>query len=170
MRAEREWRWIRFMITALTLFGLWLLFATSLSGFALAAGAVGSIIIAGLTYDVFIAKHQANIRFILPNPIWVLLYLPLLVFKLYGSSILMLIAVFTGNINPRIVHFKTRLRSDFARMLLANSITLTPGTITLDLNDDHLTVHWMFSTTSHAKAAGNAVKGAFERVIGRIWL
>jgi multicomponent Na+:H+ antiporter subunit E len=82
----------------------------------------------------------------------------------------MLKAVFTRKANPRIVHFRTRLKSDLARMTLANSITMTPGTITLDLNDDHLTVHWFFCDTNHAKAAGEEVKGRIEKFIGNVWL
>lgn len=170
MKADRQWRLIRFVLTCAVLYVMWLLFTTSTTFFSLTAGAAGSLLIAAVTYDVFIAEHQANIRFIIPNLFWVPIYLFVLVYKLYVSSFQMMIAVFTGNINPRIVHFKTRLHSDFARMLLANSITMTPGTITLDLNDDHLTVHWMFSTTSHAKAAGNSIKGTFEKFIGKIWL
>jgi multicomponent Na+:H+ antiporter subunit E len=81
----------------------------------------------------------------------------------------MLSAVFTGKASPRIVHFRTRLRSDFARMVLSNSITFTPGTITLDLNDDHLTVHWFFCNTLHAKAAGEEVKGRMEGFLRRVW-
>ena len=42
---------------------------------------------------------------------------------------------------PVIIHFKTDLKSRTARVLLANSITLTPGTITVSLEDDVYTVH-----------------------------
>ncbi|MGN1147863.1 MAG: Na+/H+ antiporter subunit E [Lachnospiraceae bacterium] len=42
---------------------------------------------------------------------------------------------------PVIVHFKTDLKSKTARVLLANSITLTPGTITVSLEEDEYTVH-----------------------------
>lgn len=42
---------------------------------------------------------------------------------------------------PAVVHFKTNLHSTFARVLLANSITLTPGTITVSLKDDEYVVH-----------------------------
>lgn len=44
-------------------------------------------------------------------------------------------------IEPVVIHFKTNLTSAFARVLLANSITLTPGTITVSLKDDEYTVH-----------------------------
>ena len=42
---------------------------------------------------------------------------------------------------PAVVHFTTTLNSTFARVLLANSITLTPGTITVSLNDNEYVVH-----------------------------
>lgn len=42
---------------------------------------------------------------------------------------------------PVIVTFKTSLKTDFARALLANAITLTPGTITMSLESDRYTVH-----------------------------
>lgn len=42
---------------------------------------------------------------------------------------------------PVLVHFKTDLKTKTARVLLANSITLTPGTITVTLEEDEYTVH-----------------------------
>jgi multicomponent Na+:H+ antiporter subunit E len=75
-----------------------------------------------------------------------------------------------GKIDPGIVHFRTRLKSDLARVILTNSITLTPGTITLDLNDDHLVVHWLDAKTSHSGYAGEMIKGRFERMLKRIWI
>jgi multicomponent Na+:H+ antiporter subunit E len=44
--------------------------------------------------------------------------------------------VITGEINPGIVKFNPRLKTDTGRMMLANSITLTPGTLTVDIDDD----------------------------------
>ncbi len=170
MRAERIWGIIRFLITAVSMFAVWLLFTASFGTFSLVAGAIGSLLIAALTYDVFIAKHQASLRFFLPNPLHLLIYFFVMFFFIYQSSVVMLAAVITGRVNPRIVHFRTRVRSDVARMVLANSITLTPGTITLDLNDDHLTVHWLFCDTHHMKAAGETVKGRLEPYVQRIWL
>jgi multicomponent Na+:H+ antiporter subunit E len=170
MRNESRWKLIRFLLTALFLYMVWLLFSSSLEIYSLLFGLVGSIFIAAITYPIFIAQHQANMRYIFPNLFHLILYFFILLYFLYSSSCSMLKAVVTGNSSPRIVHFRTRLQSDIARMVLANSITLTPGTITLDLNDDHLTVHWFFSDTHHAKAAGERVKGRMERFIGNIWL
>jgi multicomponent Na+:H+ antiporter subunit E len=44
-------------------------------------------------------------------------------------------------INTGIVKLKTTLTNDYDKLLLANAITLTPGTITLELQDDELYIH-----------------------------
>ena len=170
MQAERKWRLIRFAVTAVVLFAVWLLFTASLGMYSLVMGMIGSVFIAALTYDVFIAQHQANLRFFVPRPLHLAVYLIILIISFYTASARVLVAVLTGKVNPRIIHFRTRLRSDFARMVLAVSITFTPGTITLDLNDDHLTVHWLFCSTTHKKAAGEAVKGRLEKYLQRVWM
>lgn len=169
MRAETKWGFIRFLFTAIFLYAVWLLFTASLEPYSLIFGALGSLLIAALTFNIFIARHQANVKYIIPNPVHLILYICILVYFLYRSSVIMVWAVITGRASPRIVHFRTRLKSDMARIVLANSITITPGTITLDVNDDHLTVHWFFCDTSHAKLAGEKVKGRMERFIGKIW-
>ena len=44
-------------------------------------------------------------------------------------------------VEPVIVHVHTNLKTETARVILANSITLTPGTITVSMTDDDLLVH-----------------------------
>ncbi len=53
--------------------------------------------------------------------------------------------VITGRINPGIVRFNPGLGTDFGRTFLANSITLTPGTLTLDVDEGtgDFFVHWI---------------------------
>ncbi|QXM06909.1 Na+/H+ antiporter subunit E [Crassaminicella indica] len=45
------------------------------------------------------------------------------------------------NISPKIVRFHSKLKSDFYRTILANSITLTPGTLTVFMEGNELVVH-----------------------------
>ena len=42
---------------------------------------------------------------------------------------------------PQLIHFTSGLRTEFARVILANSITLTPGTITVSLEGNDFYVH-----------------------------
>ncbi len=44
-------------------------------------------------------------------------------------------------IQPQIIFFKVPLKNDFTKTILANSITLTPGTITVNFEDDVFCVH-----------------------------
>ena len=44
-------------------------------------------------------------------------------------------------IQPQMVFFDVDIKSEFLRFVLANSITLTPGTITVDVDDNHFCVH-----------------------------
>ncbi len=169
MRAAKVWGILRFLITFAALYSVWIVFTASVDGFSLAAGALGSGGIATLTYNVFIADHEASFRSIVPRPLALVMFLFRVMLSMYASSLSVLATVLSGRISPRVVHFRTRLKSDFARMVLANSITFTPGTVTLDLNDDHLTVHWLNATTRHSRAAGDIVKGRFEEQLRRVW-
>ncbi|WP_432662083.1 Na+/H+ antiporter subunit E [Wukongibacter baidiensis] len=45
------------------------------------------------------------------------------------------------DISPSVITFKTRLKSDLSKTILANSITLTPGTLTIEVTNDEFTVH-----------------------------
>ncbi|MEW8505443.1 MAG: Na+/H+ antiporter subunit E [Candidatus Thiodiazotropha sp.] len=46
-------------------------------------------------------------------------------------------------LNPGLVEVRTRLESSLGRLILANSITLTPGTLTVDIRGDIILVHWV---------------------------
>lgn len=49
-------------------------------------------------------------------------------------------------VEPVIVEHRTRLKTDLGRVILANSITLTPGTITISLEGDELVIHCLDKT------------------------
>jgi len=133
-------------------------------------GFVGSLIIAFVVYQVFIEEHEAGRRSVIPRLYPLIRYFPMLLWALYKSSFRMLVAISTGKIQPGIVHFKSSLRSDLARVVLAHSITFSPGTITMDLDEDHYVVHWMFVSTRHTKQAGMEIKGSLEDQLRKIWV
>jgi multicomponent Na+:H+ antiporter subunit E len=71
-------------------------------------------------------------------------------------------------IRPGIVKVKTALKSDLAKMLLANSITMTPGTISVDIIDDYLYIHWIYIRSEDPEVYTGMITGAFEKYIKRI--
>jgi multicomponent Na+:H+ antiporter subunit E len=68
-------------------------------------------------------------------------------------------------IRPGIVKVKTTLKSDFARTLLANSITMTPGTITVDIIGDEMYIHWIFIRSEDPAIYTRMITGRFEEYI-----
>jgi len=71
------------------------------------------------------------------------LYLASLVYNVILASVQVAVIVLSPQlpISPGFVVLKTKLKQDMTRVLYANSITLTPGTITIDLEGDRLLVH-----------------------------
>jgi len=68
-------------------------------------------------------------------------------------------------IKPGIVVIKTRLKSDIAKLILANSITLTPGTFTLDIIGDELLIHWINVKTENIDEATSLIGQRFEKYL-----
>ena len=63
-----------------------------------------------------------------------------------------------AKIHPVMIKIKVPLKTRFARVLLANSITLTPGTITAELEGDEFTIHCVDTSFSVGIEAGSFVK------------
>ena len=72
-------------------------------------------------------------------------------------------------IKPGILVIKTSLKSDIAKMILANSITLTPGTFTLDIIDDRLLIHWINVRTEDIGEATRLIGQRFEKYLSVIF-
>ena len=72
-------------------------------------------------------------------------------------------------IRPGIVKVRTKLKTDLARTFLANSITLTPGTLTVDCVGDHLYIHWINITSEDPQEETQIIVRKFERLLERIF-
>ena len=66
-------------------------------------------------------------------------------------------------ITPAIVEVKTTLTSKLGRLALANSITLTPGTLSVDIEGDRLYIHWIDATSTDVEGATKAIVSKFEK-------
>jgi multicomponent Na+:H+ antiporter subunit E len=170
MTSSFKWAITRVILTTIYLFAGWLLFTGNTATRSLLMGAGFSFLIALTTFKLFIDDDEAARRTLLPRVHWLLFYGILVFYKVYVASFQTAFAVLRGKYYPRVVHFRTRLNSDIARSVIAGSITLTPGTITLELTEDHLVVHWLNASTTHSRFAGNIIKGSFEKLLKRVWV
>ncbi|MCK4523352.1 Na+/H+ antiporter subunit E [candidate division WOR-3 bacterium] len=73
-------------------------------------------------------------------------------------------------IKPGIVIIKTKLKSNIAKLALANSITLTPGTFTLDIAEDKLLIHWINVKSTNDDEATKIISRKFEKHLLKIFV
>ena len=74
-------------------------------------------------------------------------------------------------IKPGIVKVKTKLKSDSGVTALANSITLTPGTLTVDVaNENELYVHWLVVESADEAEATKTIVSRFEFFLEKIFV
>jgi len=60
------------------------------------------------------------------------------------------------------------MKSSLGKLLLANSITLTPGTLTLDVKEDRMFIHWIDVQGKDIDAATKAIVGTFEGTLKEV--
>lgn len=145
------------------LFLVWLGLTSSAHLQSLVAGAiiVAAIVVIAIPRD---AK----------GPLWslprLLAYLPVFLKNLVLANLDVARRVLSPRlpINPGIVRVQTDLEAPYQRLMLANSITLTPGTITLEMDGQDMYVHWIDVQDADPERAGAAIKEEMERAIARI--
>jgi multicomponent Na+:H+ antiporter subunit E len=102
---------------------------------------------------------------------YTLVYLGIFLKELIKSNLDVARRVLTPSlpINPGIVEAKTSLKSKMGRMILANSITLTPGTLTIDIVDNTLYIHWIDVQTEDIEEATQQIVRKFEKYLEKIY-
>ena len=155
-------------------FVFWLLLTWSFTAQEMIAGAVVSLAAALFASRFFI--HKSPFWFFNPVKIGALIaYLFVFFGELVKANIDVAKRCFGGckDVNPGIVKVPVELKGDYAEAMLANSITLTPGTITLDIAEqDGKTwyyIHWIDVAETDREKAGQIIKGRLEDGIRRIW-
>ncbi len=127
---------MRYLYTFLIMFGFWILLSGKFDLFHLTLGILSSALVSFLSADLFMYDQGKNR---LSTGLRFLLYIPWLLYQIVLSTLhvtfLALHPKMKDRIDPTIVTFKTKLKTNIAKVALANSITLTPGTITIRIED-----------------------------------
>ncbi len=149
--------------------GVWLLLVWSTGWQELVFGlgaAVLAAIFFGNVFPVGLARLLNPVRWF-----WLLVYVPVFVWQCLRANVDVALRVLAPGLElrPGIVRIKTSLKSDIARVFLANSITLTPGTMSVELVEDTLYIHWIEVTTDDPDAAAKRIIGPFEFFLKRIF-
>ncbi len=155
----------RFLFTFFVLFLIWLGFTTSFATAELVTGAVLSLIIASFSYKTF---TDEGLSFFSPRRVILIIkYLFVFMIALIKANLDVAKRVISPKlpINPGIVEYKTQLTNPTAITILANSITLTPGTLTVDVIGDSLYIHWIDVATKDPQGIVREIGENFEKIL-----
>ena len=176
MKANKFCAWLSAFIFC---FLFWMLLVWSVAPRELILGVVIAAIVSAFT-SKFLIHNQA---FYLYNPVRLIILIFYLViifmWEVIKANLSMAAIVFSRNLKdykPGIIRVPAgeKPASTYGMALLSNCITLTPGTITLDVAEDedgknYYYIHWINVTETDREKAGDAIKGTMEKWIGRIW-
>ena len=135
----------------------WLTLSGNYTAFLITAGVISSVIIALLAYRMNIADREGH-------PIHLglsaLTYWPWLIWQIIFSALNVTRIIVSPSlpISPTLIRVKMSQKSDVGRVTFANSITLTPGTISVDIEGDEILVHAITSDNATDLEAGGMDK------------
>ncbi|MFC1804471.1 Na+/H+ antiporter subunit E [Candidatus Omnitrophota bacterium] len=124
-----------------------------------------------MTGDMFVKRPHIFKH--LSRYVWFLYYIPVFIWECLKANIDVAYRVSHPDlpINPGIVKVKTVLKSDTALTFLANSITLTPGTMSVDIDAESgfIYVHWIDVKSKDLERATEMIVSRFERILKRVF-
>jgi len=137
----------------------------------LLAGLFVAALVSYITGDMFVRRPRLFKD--AKRYLWFLYYIPVFLWEMLKANIDVAYRVAHPviPIRPGIVRVNTSLKSDTALTFLANSITLTPGTLTVDVEREkgYLYVHWINVKDEDAGRATEIIVRKFERILARIF-
>lgn len=155
------------MKTKFTTFVILLLFWVVLSGmfdaFHMTLGVLCCLMVTHFSHDLLFygeGEHSWGKSFL-----GLFAYLPWLFYQILLANLQVAYVVLHPNmknmIDPHVIRFKTRLKRPISKVTFAQSITLTPGTITVSIQDDE------FSVYALTRSASDSLPGDMEARIAR---
>lgn len=134
-------------------------------------GAFVSFFVALVTGGMFVKRPQ-----LLKNPkryFWFFYYIPVFIWECFKANLDVAYRVIHPDlpINPGIVKVKTKLKSETGLTFLANSITLTPGTLSVDIDRENgfIYIHWINVKDKDIETDTKLIVSRFERILEKIF-
>lgn len=153
-------------------FGLWCALTWVPDWQHLVVGALAAFMVVLVSSDLFEAPPRLARR---PMRYFYFLfhYVPVFLWECLKANLDVAYRVLSPGlpIHPGIVKVRTTLKSDTGLTFLANSITLTPGTMSVDINRDEgiLYIHWINVKSPDTELATKIIVANFERILKKIF-
>jgi multicomponent Na+:H+ antiporter subunit E len=151
---------MRFFVTFVILLGFWFFLSGEFSSTIIVLSVVSGLIVSYFTKDLFFPDGDINLVLILK----IFMYAPWLLWQIILANLQVLKILLKPrlDIDPSMVEFKPQVKSDIGVTLLANSITLTPGTVTIFADKDHFFVHALGPEFAEGLSGGEMEKRILE--------
>lgn len=151
------------LATFLIMLFFWVVLSGMFDAFHLGLGVVCCLVVAQFSHDLLLFGPDRPPR--VRGLLGVIAYLPWLFYQIILANLQVACVVLhprmLERIDPHVVRFKTRLKRPISKVTFAQSITLTPGTITVSIHDDEFTVYAL------TREASEALPGEMEARIAR---
>lgn len=159
-----------FFISFTAVFGVWLLLNSSLAPEYLVSGVITAAFLAiwsSLKFPVF-----KNVKMTPKSFFSFFVFILVFLFELIKSNFDVAKRVLSPSlpINPGIISVKTKLTDPVARMLLANAITLTPGTFTIEMEGDTFFIHWIDAGIPDADQKSKDIVRKYEKYLEAVYV
>ncbi len=156
-------------IMFLTLFGVWIMLNNSLETPIVVSGVVLALLIPFLFCNQ--CEVFSQLKLSPKSLLYTFLFITTFLWELIKANLDVAIRVLTPSlpINPGIVEVKTQLKSKIGRIILADSITLTPGTFTVEIIEDSLFIHWIDVKSSDLEESTKIIVKTFEKYLEEMY-
>jgi multicomponent Na+:H+ antiporter subunit E len=165
-RTPRKSTLAPYVLTFIFTFVTWVVLSGKLDAFHLSLGVISCLIVAVMSGRILLPSPDV---YRLPGQ-WArfITYVPWLLYQIFLANIHVTKLVFHPRmrelINPQMITFNSRLSSEMSRFVFANSITLTPGTITV-----YVSILGKFSVHAIDDASAGALPGEMEERVAGIF-
>jgi multicomponent Na+:H+ antiporter subunit E len=159
-----------FIVSWGILFLIWLAFTSTFQSQEVLVGAITTFLVVLFTLKYL--DGCCNLSFLAPRRFFnIIKYVVVFIIEMIKANFDVARRVISPSlpINPGIVKIKTQLKTDYAKMVLANSITLTPGTLSVDIIDDYIYIHWIDVKSTDPEQAFKDIAETFEKILLKIF-
>ena len=146
----------------------WVILSGKFDAFHLGLGVISCLVVTWISQDLLYHDRRKGIGERLREAGAFIQYLPWITWEVVKANLHVFKLAMTKQgqeeMSPRVVTFETYLKTDFAKFVLANSITLTPGTITMLIRGDVFHIHTMSQFLED-----DLLTGAIERKVAEVF-
>ena len=138
---------------------VWLALTRTLDVVFVVAGLVSSVLVVAF-WRALMPQVPASLSMLLRHPIRLARFVIVLIRRFVHSTLRTTWLILTGGEEGRMMALPIRIEDSLARFILLNSITLTPSTISLLIEDNLLYIHWLQPAGGHGD--WREIKESFE--------